>query len=137
MSIEIKGVDALVKKLGKVAAVKTLEPAMQRSVMRLQRDMAEYPPQRAGSRYIRGFGMEGGRRTSERLGQSWTTKVTRSSRGLVGKVGNNTTYGPFVQSSRFQAWMHKGRWQTDQDVIDKNRRPILRDFEREIEKAMR
>jgi len=126
-SIEIKGVDALVTKLGKVAAVKTLEPAMQRSVMRLQRDMAQYPPQRSGATY---------RRTGT-LGRRWTTKVARSSRGLVGKVGNNTSYGPFVQSSRFQAWMHKGRWQTDEDVIEKNRRPILRDFEREIEKAMR
>ena len=125
--ITIKGVDAAVKKLGKAAAIKTLQAPMQRSVMRLQRDMAEYPTQRPGSAY---------RRTGT-LGRRWITSVSRKGGGLVGKVGNNTTYGPFVQSSQFQARVHRGRWQTDADVMDRNKAAIEADFARAIREAMK
>lgn len=135
-SIEIKGVDELIRKLGKVEGVKVLEKPMQRSVYRLQRDMADYPPQRPGSKYIRGYGMAGGPATSERLGQSWTVKVSRRANGLEGKVGTRVSYAPFVQSERFQARIHRGRWQTDAKVVEKNRAAIVADFKRAIREAL-
>jgi hypothetical protein len=135
-TITIKGVNKLQRKLGKVASINVLRDPMERSVKRIQRDMADYPPQRAGSRYIRGYGMEGGPRTSERLGQKWTTRVRRSGNGLIGKVGNKVSYAPWVQSERFQAWMHRGRWQTDQQVVNRNRKAIVDDFQRAIDRAL-
>ena len=136
-SIEIRGVNELIQRLGRVEGVNVLEAPMKRSVYRLQRDMADYPPQRQGSNYIRGWGMAGGPRTSERLGQSWTVRIRRSSAGIEGSVGTKVSYAPFVQSYRFQANIHRKRWQTDQQVINDNRRAIVDDFEREIRRVLR
>lgn len=127
VQIRIEGIDKLQAKLGKVMAAQTLRPPMQRSVYRLQRYMGRYPAQPASSTY---------RRTGT-LGRRWTTEVTKGAGGgLIGKIGNNTTYGPWVQSSRFQARVHRGRWQTDEDAIKDNEDAIVSDFAAAIDKAL-
>ena len=125
-NIDIEGIDKLFSKLDRVQAISTLRPPMQRSVYRLQRDMAQYPPARPGSSYIR----------TGTLGRRWTTQVTETADGLTGKTGNNTSYGPFVQSQMFQAAVHQGRWQSDQQVMDRNRESIQADFERTIQREL-
>ena len=137
MSIEIRGMAELVAKLGKLAVIQVLRPPMQRAVNRLQAYMQHYPPAPAGSRYIRGYGFPG-RPTSEKLGQRWTTRITESGNGITGKVGNNASYEPWVQSERFQTRFHKRTgWRTDQSAIDKERDVIVADFERTIQQALR
>lgn len=157
-SIEIKGVDELIRKLGRVEGVKVLEAPMKRSVYRLQRDMADYSnsPKPASGEWaawvhshspakaaqIRGaywakvqrLGRHPGRTGT--LGRKWTVKISRSVNGLTGKVGNNTEYAPFVQSDRFQARFHQKRWQTDRIVVQRNRAAIVNDFETEIRRAL-
>lgn len=129
MPIQIKGLDELIRKLGKAAAVETITPAMQRSVLRLQRRMQEYPPPlRAVS--------EGGYRRTGTYGRRWTTRVTTSSAGLTGKVGNNTRYGPFVGSQQFQARIHRGRWNTDDRMVKEESPAIVADFQRAIDQAL-
>ncbi len=142
VTIDIKGVDALIAKLGKVQATNILRPPMQRAVLRIQRDMQEYPPQRPGSRYVRGRGMANAagiveHKTSQQLGKRWTTKVFQEGAYLTGKVGNNVTYAPFVQSRQFQARIHRGRWQTDAQVVNRLARTIVGDFETTISQALR
>ena len=151
-SIEIKGVDELIRKLGKVESNKVLERPMKRSVYRLQRDMADYdsvPKMRPGEwaalttqrqkaaywAKVRELGRHPGRTGT--LGRRWTVKISHHSNGLTGKVGNNTEYAPFVQASRFQARMHRKRWQTDREVVERNRRDIVADFEAEIRRALK
>ncbi len=125
--IEIKGVDKLQAKLRSVNDLRrVLEPPMQRSVLRLQRDMADYPPPPPRSTY---------RRTGT-LGRRWTTRVQNPPGGLQGKVGNNTRYAPWVQSRRFQAGIHRGRWQTDEQVTERNRQAIIQDFNRTIQREL-
>lgn len=127
MSIDIKGLDRLYRKLGKAAAMQTLEKPMQRSVLRLQRRMQDYPPAPAHSSYIR----------TGTLGRRWTTRIERSGNGLVGKVGNNTEYGPLVQSSRFQTRFHKRTgWTTDDQVVREEQAAIVADFQATIDKAL-
>jgi hypothetical protein len=126
-TIEIQGIDALIRKLDSMEQVNdVLNPPMQRAVLRLQRDMADYPPARPGSSY---------RRTGT-LGRRWTTEITRNGNGLIGKTGNNTSYGPWVQSKQFQARVHRGRWQTDEDVLERNRRRITDDFDATIQREL-
>jgi hypothetical protein len=144
-SIQIRGIDQALQKLGSVATADMLLPPMQRAVLRLQRDMAEYPPQpprRPGKRnYIRGYGFEGGPATSEHLGQRWTIKVTRHPNGLTGKVGNNASYAPLVQhDSRFpkphQTLKHQSTgWITDTLAMNRNERAITADFEAALKRA--
>lgn len=83
-------------------------PPMTKSVLLLESGMKVYPSPPSGSRY---------RRTGT-LGRRWTHEVTGGGNSLTGKVGNNTAYGPWVQSDGFQASIHQGRWQTDKQVLD-------------------
>lgn len=128
MSIEIKGMGELLAKLGKVAGIQVLEAPMQRAVYRLQYVMQDYPPAPATSRYIR----------TGTLGRRWTTRITKSSNGITGTVGNNTAYGPLVQSERFQTRTHRRTgWTSDQGAIDRERNAIVTDFEQTIQRALR
>ncbi len=127
VSIQIKGVDELIRKLGKVEGTKHLRPPMQRAVYRLQARMAQYPAQRTNSSY---------RRTGT-LGRKWTSKIEQGNGSITGKVGNNASYAPLVQSYRFQARIHRGLWQTDRYVVDTEYRTIVRDFENAISEALR
>lgn len=119
--------------LGQIAANNWMRPPMVRGLARLQHDMAIYPATRPGQRYIRGRGPTNSRGqvtrlTSQNLGKRWTSEINETGNGLEGQIGNNTTYGPFVQSSEQQAWMHAGRWQTDEEVARQNEAAIRGDF---------
>jgi hypothetical protein len=72
--------------------------------------------------YERGYGSRwhggtGGRQTSKTLGRSWTIESRNSGYGAV--VGNNATYGPYVQDADRQTiWAGVYGWETVQDVSD-------------------
>lgn len=105
--------------------INMLRAPLQRSLSVLHADMASYPPTRAGQRYIRGRGptnaaSEVTRLTSQQLGKRWTERTTTGPGMIRGELGNNVTYGPYVQDSEQQAWMHRGRWQTNEDVAEEN-----------------
>ena len=127
VTIQIKGIDELIRKLGRAEGMKHLRAPMQRAVYRLQARMAQYPAQRPNSTY---------RRTGT-LGRKWTSKIEQSSTSITGRVGNNTSYAPLVQSYRFQARIHRGLWQTDRYVVDTEYRTIVGDFENAISGALR
>lgn len=140
ISIRIEGVDRVIAKLGKVEGARVLDAPMQEAVRLVQRDMQEYPPPiamriRSNARGTATFLGQGYRRTGT-LGRRWTVRVRRLGDGVVGSVGNNTHYAPFVQSRRFQAWMHRGRWQTDALVIQRRRDEIVRRFQAAIRQAL-
>lgn len=147
--IEIRGVDRLVRRLGWLDSLAVLEPPMKRALNQLQRALAAYPPQtRRRMRFVsdrqrRWFfaALNSGQisipysRTGN-LGRSWTTEIRTSPMELIGEVGNNVPYGPYVQGENTQASIHQGIWQTDQDVFDDLRDQIVADFERSIGAAL-
>lgn len=119
-SIEIRGIQELIERVGIAKAIQFLRPPITRSMARVVARMADYPPQ-PPTPY---------RRTGT-LGRGWTQEVTETADSIEGKAGNNTSYGPFVQSEQFQAhWMDY--WQTDQDVISELEPTILADFDQVI-----
>jgi len=116
--ITIKGLEALTAKLGSTErAAAHIRPVMERSVSRIRKPLKVYPLQRPTS-YIR----------TDKLGKSWTSRVERG--GFRGVVGNNMKYGPYVQSAEKQASIHRGHWQTDEDVIEQQKDAIVKDFDR-------
>lgn len=128
----------VVAMLGLLAANNWLRPPMVRGLARLQNDMATYPPTRPGQRYIRGRGPTNSRgqvtrMTSQNLGKRWTSEIDETGSGINGRIGNNTSYGPYVQDEENQAWMHRGRWPTDEEVARQNESAIRADFEQAIE----
>ncbi len=127
VTIVITGADKIAAKLGRLNIGSILRDPMTRAALRVQTDMQKYPPQRAGSAY---------RRTGT-LGRRWTTpRVISEARRVEGSVGNNTSYGPFVQSSQFQARVHRGLWQTDAQVMERNIPVIVSEFEAAIRSAL-
>lgn len=126
ITIRITGIDDVINRLDHAAGNEALRRAMERSVERLRNRMADYPPQRSGSSY---------RRTGT-LGRRWTTRVEALSAGVRGRVGNNTSYGPFVQSQAFQASVHRGRWQTDQQVLERELETIEGYFREEVQRSL-
>lgn len=152
MSIEIRGLDRLLKKLDAVTAARVIARPMARGVTRLQRRMQEYPPplaaiQGPASAPVR-FSTRSGRavnfiarrrkpyRRTGTYGRRWTTRITGNATGMVGRVGNNVRYGPFVGSERFQARIHRGRWNTDERVVRQEQPGIVADFQSEIDQAL-
>lgn len=121
MGIRIDGNDEVGRKLDKlIKAVKKPYAPMKMSVAHLHNKMATYPPKRADSWY---------RRTGT-LGRRWTHKVENE--GKRGVVGNNTVYAPRVQSHIQQAWVHRGRWQTDKMVAEAELKTIIDFFRQAI-----
>jgi len=118
---------ALLSQFGSFKMQRVFRPAMAKTVVSIEAKMKKYPQPPSGSKYVR----------TGTLGRRWTHEV--SARGsnqhagrLTGKVGNNTTYGPFVQSAAFQARMHKGRWQTDAQVLAQTMPQVKQFFETAI-----
>jgi hypothetical protein len=103
--MSIEGLDELYEILNMLKGLEYLTPPMRQTVFLLQERISKYPPAKPTSR------------RDGTLGKEWTTKVQLSGDTLEGKVGTNIIYAPWVQSSRFQAWMHKEWWQTDEDVM--------------------
>lgn len=127
ITVSIAGLDDALRRLERAAGDEALRRGMVRAVERLRNRMADYPQQRRGSSY---------RRTGT-LGRRWETRVESASGGVRGRVGNYTVdYAPLVQSHRFQARVHRGRWQTDQQVIERETETITGYFREEVERAI-
>jgi hypothetical protein len=95
--------------------------------LRVEGGMKPYPAPPPNSTYVRGAPPR-----SEKLGSRWTSRSI-SGPGWVGReVGNNASYGPWVQSRELQARVHQGRWQTDEDVIREALPLTVRDVERAL-----
>ena len=163
LEIEVKGIDATIAGIKRIAAQDAMRSAMQASVIEIETYMKKYPPKPAA---IQGPAMspvrfttkagksadfmarsrgwtkgrrsyyEGYRRTGK-LGQAWTTKVTQTATETIGKVGNAIHYAKWVQADATQAWMHKGRWRTDAQALAQFRDKIVRRFEDAIKRAAR
>jgi hypothetical protein len=110
-----------------------LYDATEASLAILHDEMARYPAPPANSRY---------RRTGT-LGRTWSSRVSLTSGGVEGELGNNARsprgriYGPYVQDHERQARWHVGRWQTDRQVADRNEGRIIGIFERMAEEVLR
>lgn len=72
---------------------------------------------------VQGYRLAGGGK-SEMLGKSWTVAVAANQDGVVGEVGNNTSYAPWVQGNQ-QARLHAARgWETIDTALEESREEI-------------
>ena len=72
-----------------------------------------------------------------KLGQSWSTRVDGDANELVGRVGTNLNYAPYVESAALQAGIHQGRWHTDEQAIRQHRDRIIARFRAALEGAIK
>lgn len=134
-TVRIVGLEELIRNVGWARTAGFLRPAMERAVRLVKAEAQIYPParrQRMGwkSERQRRFVMAGIRSgaievpyrrgqspQSEKLGNRWTTEIRESSDDLVGVVGNNASYGPYVMDDKLQAAYHAGNWPTLSEIV--------------------
>lgn len=145
--IEIKGLDKLQVKF------KAIEPAIRAgikaSAVHIKGKVAEYPPSTSandpGQRqwYERGWGSKWhirgggwhGRKSSETLGKKWT--VVFGNKGMTARIGNNVSYGKYVQGDDDQAQALKQiGWKTTSDIADEERDTVETFIKSQIDKAL-
>lgn len=152
LTITLDGWEELVAAIGRIAAIEAMRPAMGDSLDKVWGDLARYPePPTPGT--FAGFKSEKQRRwffaalreglievpyrRTGMLGRSWTMRIDSTVDGIEGRVGTNIVYAPWVQDKDRQAAIHQGRWQTAQDVLERERDWIVRRFQREIDRLLR
>jgi len=96
--------------------------------IRTHRPMNTWYQRGYGSKWVRKDGSVKGRQSSEQLQQSWTARMRGK---YTGVLGNDTTYGPYVQDEKKQARFHRARgWKTIQDIT------VLQFAKAEIDRAL-
>ena len=149
VTITLYGARRLIGKFDAAQRLAILRPPMTRALARLEDPIKSYPPPIASGHWAANttprqrrafFALLRARRISAKrtgtLGRRWASKITEKGVNLEGEWGNVTAYGPFVQGEATQARFHRGRWITEQQVIDRNRQAIVDDFGQAITAAL-
>ena len=154
-AIRIEGLEELSKKITTLESMVPVKAGMKAAALHVKGKIATYPPsseanvpKTSGSWYERGYGTKwvggtGGKKTSEMLGRSsgmssdfgsWKSKSTRN--GLTWVIGNNVSYGPFVQGEK-QAAFHKRRgWLTTDQVAKQETAHVTKFVKDHIDKVL-
>jgi phage gpG-like protein len=151
MIIQLRGLDAILAKLGKLETLKWVRGILEAAAQDVKGGVAVYPPASEanakrgwqpggkntwyergyGQRWVRKDGSVGGRQTSQTLGRRWTTRVGDT----WAKIGNNAGYAMYVQDADHQPWYHKQRgWATIQAEGEKAMEGALKKVEAEIDR---
>jgi len=150
-AVQVKGLDQLLRKVDSIQGLRVAVRALRASAAHIKGKVNTYPastvanspgvyPKRwyergYGSRWARKSGGVGGRKTSETLGRKWTTAQRNG--GLTQVVGNNVSYGPYVQDKKKQTRFHGARgWKTIQDVTEQEADTIVNFVKAEIDRAL-
>jgi hypothetical protein len=140
MSVKIDGLDKVSRKLGGLANFSQWAYRPMTESAEVVRDaIAKYPQKDSGAfsrlatadqkkaywakvrsgeaRHREGVGYV----RSGTLGRKWVVEVKNTTNGVQGTVGNNTSYGRYVQAMSSQQPFHKASgWTTEQQAIDKS-----------------
>jgi hypothetical protein len=133
-----------------------LARAATNSLLLLESDLKEYPPQPPRDRgvrfntYVRGIGhfpksyFTGGgagsgqvRYTSEKLGASYGHRVRTGARGAEGELTNPVSYQEFVQGEHQQDYHDETGWETVEEVMAKHKDEIDREIDQAMEMFLR
>lgn len=124
-SIQIDGIESLLKRLDAVNDTKTLHDGMTSVALSLSSKLKQYPPKPPTSSYQR----------TRTLGHRWTYAV--SDDGSEAVIGNNTPYAPYVQGREDQTWFHRRTgWETAENLLDKKKDDIVKVLRQFIQKAL-
>jgi hypothetical protein len=134
-TIILKGWDHLEAKLKRIAGGMhdMRMTATQKAVIYVHGEVPPYPPAPPTSTYIR----------TGTLGRSITTEVRELGSQIVGVIGSDVVYAPWVISDEAvgdagpQAKAHRGRWYTLQGVVRKAKNAIVNIYLEELRNLLR
>ena len=114
-------------------ALDAAQPAMVDALIFLHGELPEYPPAIPGSSYKR----------TGTLGRSFTESVTPESGAVIGELGTNLAYAPWVVGEdfpgkmhggrqKYQAQVHVDRWWQFEDVVNASEEGAWDEFEQKF-----
>ena len=119
IKIAIHGATRIANKYRSAAArhPSFIDPVVEDWAWKQTRKLAtkKYPPERPGQTYIRTYTLPTG----------WLVERTKEASYTV---TNTIEYAHWVVSKKYQAWMHKGRWWTAEDVMAEDRKTLTKDI---------
>lgn len=149
-SVEVIGLDEVLRKLGNAASPAVLMRGMHKALNLVRRQIVTYPPashkpmvwaSEAQRRFVMAAIRSGEievpyRRTGD-LSRAWTSEVSETGTDVVGRLGNNTVYGPYVMGKETQAAYHAGTWPVAAEVAEESMDGIVQCFVMAAEEALR
>ena len=150
MTSSITGDAELRRKLAKLQDMSQIYPALMAGGVHVEGKLKEYPPSTAanspggpgsqwyergwGSRWQRMDGSMGGRQSSETLGKKWTMQGSGGDKVII---GNNVSYGPYVQGPSEQAKaLREIGWKTTDTVASEEAEVVLNMVKKEVDKIL-
>lgn len=121
MQIIIRGAEEIIARLDVAAVGRAVDTPLREGSLRMASELARYPSPPGGSTY---------RRTGT-LGRGWATQHNY----LRHVIGNNVLYATYVQGPE-QAWMHRGRWRTVEEVAQGSVEQLARDIGESVQRSM-
>lgn len=117
--IEIQGMDALVRKVGSIEKAQNIvEPVIVRHSERIGKKWHTYPPMLPSQRY---------RRTGK-LGRGRRQLVQRTPLSISAIARNDgVPYNVWVIRTQSQAGIHRGRWNSDERLVESESADVVRD----------
>lgn len=127
-AFEVKYLDLLIKKMQRIGySLSTgLRKPMDDSKAYIDKMIPPYPPPPPNSTYTR---------TGE-LGNQMISEVRPLGSSVVMYLGSKVPYSPLVIKEKTQARIHRGRWWTIEQVLEKARDGVLRIFEDTVKRWM-
>jgi hypothetical protein len=109
--IKIEGIEGFTSKVESIGPA--ISAAVKAVALEIKGVISKYPPAREESTYRRTMG----------LFKSWSIRQPSPDSAVI---GNNRSYGPFVQARETQARIHQGIWRTVEDVSEEYE-PIVKE----------
>lgn len=125
--VTTKHAGEVANKFGSFRGAKILAEEFATHEERVRARLKTYPPARSGQRY---------RRTG-RLGAGWSVTTRLTGNGATLSAANDVEYAKWVQNKPTQAWMHKGRWDTAQDILASEETAIKTGIGRRANEALK
>jgi hypothetical protein len=110
---ELRQLQAALQEMAESGFKERVGQVVEQALRLLGSYMAEYPAPPPNSSY----------RRTRTLGRLWTVatpRVTVRGHVLEGRIRNATPYARLVQKEGEQRAVHRGRWQTTDDVVDQH-----------------
>jgi len=148
MGTTIRGNAELKRKLAKLKDMKQVVPAVAAASLHVKGKIAKYPRSTeanspmARAWYQRGWGSKWrvrngdihGNQTSEDLGPSWTRKLDRE--GFSITIGNDTSYGPYVQGDKQTGFHKRHGWKDTDTVVSKEKATVLKFIHKKVDEIL-
>jgi len=129
VTMEIRGLDALIRRLDKAPVKKWANEALTDSVKAVHERLSEYtqtkPPKPSGSTYIRTFTLK----------DSIQFSITPFGTSGEGRIYTALDYAPYVIGHESQVALHMGRWWTEKSVAEEMKPIVINYFSEALDKV--